>query len=150
MPKENSMLRKGEFIEKLERIKELVDRCIFEISGGSQKIRNLEHLKREAKKVTHAQVNFSLNARAFVKKYAKQLSGPKKFVLILAYLARGQINKEISLADIEKLWERMTGLIGMEFNSAYAVRAKDNGWVNPIKQGVYILTDSWKEIFKHE
>jgi hypothetical protein len=150
MPKENSMLRKGEFIEKLEQIKELADRCIFEISGGSPKIRNLQHLKREAKKVTPAQVNFSLNARAFVKRHAKQLSGPKKFVLILAYLAKGQINKEISLVDIEKLWKRMKGLIGMGFNTFYAVTAKDNGWVNSPKRGIYIITDSWKGIFTHE
>lgn len=60
------------------------------------------------------------------------------------------MNKQISLADIEKLWGQMTGLIGMGFNTAYAVRAKDNGWVNSIKPGVYILTDTWKEIFDHE
>ena len=150
MPKENNSLKQRELIEKLEHIKTLANQCILEISTTSSKLTGLRRSKQETKEVNHSQVNFSLNARAFVKNYAKQLSGPKKFVLILAYLAKGQINKQISLADVEKLWKKMAGLIGMGFNTAYAVRAKDNGWVNSIKPGVYILTDSWKEIFKHE
>jgi len=151
MPKAGSVLKEGEFIEKLEKIRELADRCIFEITNQSARMRSPEKIEPKTMRISSLpEVNFNLNARAFVKKYAKQLSGPKKFVLILAYLARGQINKEVSLPEIEKLWKRTAGLIGLGFNAAYAVRAKDEGWVNSIKRGLYILTDCWKEIFRHD
>ena len=150
MSDENRLLRKREFVNRLEEIKKLADQCILEIGSTPSKPAGLGGSKPEVEEANLTKLNFSLNVRAFVKKYAKQLSGPKKFVLILAYLAKGQINKEIPLADIERLWERMTGLIGIDFSRTYALRAKENGWVNSTKQGVYILTDSWKEIFKHE
>lgn len=130
MSEENNLLKRREFIERLEQIEKLANQCILEIGSTSSKLTGLRRSKQEVEVVNLSQVNFSLNVRAFVKKHGKQLSGPKKFVLFLAYLSKGQINKEISLADIEKLWKRMKGLIGMEFNRFYAVTAKDNGWVN--------------------
>jgi hypothetical protein len=147
---EKNLLKIKQIIERLEQIRKIANQCILEIGSTPSKQTGLRRSKQEVEEVNFTELNFSLNVRAFVKKYAKQLSGPKKFVLILAYLAKGEIKKGISLADIEKLWQRMTGLIGMEFNRSYALRAKDYGWVNSIKQGVYILTNSWKEISKHE
>lgn len=151
MPKAGNVLKEGEFIEKLEKIRELAGRCISEITNRSARTRSPEKIEPKTIRISSLpEVNFNLNARAFLKIYSKQLSGPKKFVLILAYLARGKVNKGVSLPEIEKLWKRTAGLIGIGFNTAYAVRAKDEGWVNSIKQGLYILTDSWKEIFSHD
>lgn len=150
MPEENNLLERREFIERLEQIKKLANQCILELGDTSSKPTGMRESKQETKKATPVQFNFGLNPRAFVKKYAKQLSGPEIFVLILTYAAKGKINKQISLVDIEKLWERMTGLIGMNFNRAYPVRAKDNGWADSTKRGFYTLTDSWKGIFPHE
>jgi hypothetical protein len=39
-------------------------------------------------------------------------------------------------------------LLGMEFNRSYAVRAKENDWVEAKKHGVYSLRPLWKEIFE--
>ena len=80
-------------------------------------------------------------------KYARNLNGTGKFVLLLAYLAHGDKKKEISLSKIDGSWNRMIGLLGMRFNTKYPVEAKDNGWVNSKKRGLYILTDTWEEIF---
>jgi len=150
MPQENNLLRQGEFIEKLEQIKKLADQCILEFSGTSSKLMRMRKSNQETKKAPTAQFDFGLNARAFVKKYGKHLSGPKIFVLILTYAAKGKINKQVSLLDIEKLWGKMEGLIGMKFNGAYPIRAKDNGWIESTKRGFYTLADSWKGAFKYE
>lgn len=63
MPKENSLLKQRELIEKLEHIKTLANQCILEISSVSSKVTGLRRLKQETKEVNLSQVNFSLNAR---------------------------------------------------------------------------------------
>jgi hypothetical protein len=150
MSDENSLLKQREFIERLEEIKKLANQCILQIGSTPSKLKASRQSKQETKEATPAQLNFGSNARAFVKKHAKQLSGPEIFVSILAFTAKGKINKQISLAYIEKLWKGMTGLIGMNFNRAYPVRAKDNGWVDSTKRGFYTLAGGWKGIFTHE
>ena len=95
-------------------------------------------------------INFETNGRAFVKRYAKNLSGgPKKFVLVLAFLVKGDATKEVSLSEIEKMWNRMKSkaLLGMKFNRFFPTTAKENGWVNSQKRGFYNLDRSWKNIF---
>jgi hypothetical protein len=37
-------------------------------------------------------------------------------------------------------------LLGMKFNRFYSGIAKENGWVDASRHGVYVLTESWKEI----
>jgi len=37
-----------------------------------------------------------------------------------------------------------------EVQPAYSIRAKDNGWVDTKKQGVYVLTPSWKDAIPRE
>lgn len=93
-----------------------------------------------------AELTFSLNERAFVKKHANGLSGPQKFVLILAYLAKGKVNQDIDLKNIQRHWDRMTAkqLLGCRFNRFYSATAKDNGWVNSPRKGVYALAEDWK------
>lgn len=102
---------------------------------------------RRAKASTNA-LSFSMNERAFVKKYARSLSGPKKFVLMMAYLVQGQVGKEIELREIEKHWSRMTAsnLLGMAFNRFYSTSAKEDGWVDTKKKGFYFLCSTWQEV----
>jgi len=91
-----------------------------------------------------------MNERAFVKQFANSLSsGPRKFVAILAYLAKGDTSNEVSLNDIEQLWNRASSkaLLGMKFNRFFSTTAKEHGWVNSKKRGLYSLDSSWKEIF---
>ena len=91
-------------------------------------------------------VDFELPIRPFIKRYAAGMSGPKKFVLLLARMVKGTVGAGVSRAEIEKTWESMTGLMGAPFNGAYANRAKDEGWVDSPKFGQYALLQEWKRI----
>ena len=103
----------------------------------------------KSSKVTkvNSDINFSINERAFIKQYAADKSGPKKFVLLLAYLAQGEIDKNIDLGEIKKHWGKMTTktLLG-KFNMFYPNKAKTRGWADSKEYGSYCLTNSWKEI----
>jgi hypothetical protein len=94
---------------------------------------------------TSSGISFAGNPRAFMKRLSSGLSGPQKFTLLLAKLAQGDISKTVSLSDIFATWDKMTGILGKS-NGAYANRAKDNGWVDSPKAGVYVLCDGWAEI----
>jgi len=98
-------------------------------------------------KSTHDKFDFSKPERAFFKTHARNLSGPKKFVLMLAYLAKGLTGTEVALRDIEKHWNKMTSHLGVKFNRFYSTSAKDNGWVDTPKTGAYVLCPSWREAF---
>ena|SRR2546428_116420 len=103
---------------------------------------------KKAPKLTSSQeLDFDMPMRAFVKTHGQKLSGPKKFVLLAAYLAKGQEGKEVQLKEIERHWNRTTSLMGGRFNRFYSNIAKENGWVNTRKAGIYILRQSWKAIF---
>lgn len=97
-------------------------------------------------------IDFSMPIRPFVKKYSKEMSGPKKFTLLLAFLSKGEVSKQIELKEIKKCWNKMTSksLLGMKFNLFYSGNAKENDWVNTEKSGSYHLRPSWKEIFNEK
>ena len=92
-------------------------------------------------------IDFSINERAFVNRYATDKSGPKKFTLMLAYLAKGEVEKNIQLSEIKKHWGKMTSksLLG-KFNMFYPNDAKTRGWIDSKEYGCYNLTNEWKEI----
>ena len=92
-------------------------------------------------------VNFSTPIRAFVKQHASDLSGSQKFALLVAYLAKGDSDKEVLMVDVEKRWNKMKPLLGGKLNRAHSTRAKENGWVDSPKHGVYVVLPSWKGIF---
>ncbi len=93
-------------------------------------------------------LDFDMNERAFAKKYAGGLSGPKKFSLLLAYFAKGNCDKEIEVKIIEKSWNKMTALLGGKFNGKYPNKAKEYGWADSRKQGVYVLRPKWVELLE--
>jgi hypothetical protein len=117
----------------------------------SQGVKNAKkvHPKSKEKHSEPTKLNFELNLRAFVKIYSRGLTGPQKFTLILARMTEGKVSQTIKLEELERLWNRMAGLIGTNFNRAYANRAKDNGWVDTPKTGVYVLTNSWKQAIQN-
>jgi hypothetical protein len=87
--------------------------------------------------------DFSLPVRAFVKRHAKGIGGPQKFTMLLARLSGGKTGVAVSLKEIEKAWNRMTGLMGGKFHPMYVVRAKENGWADAAKTGHYALLSGW-------
>lgn len=106
--------------------------------------------KKNAETFNDEGADFSLNIRAFVKRYAANKSGPKKFTLSVAYFAKGEIGKDIKLKTIRQAWNKMAAkaLLGGKFNMFYPNDAKTRGWVDSKNHGSYCLTKEWKNIFK--
>ena len=146
MQTENKVAQHEHLLTKLNEIKRLVDECIVTLPSGNPS--GFIPPNKASRMVSTTKLDFKINNRAFIKKYGKDLSGPKKFVLLIAYLAQGEIHKEVAVHDIEKQWNAMDGLLGMEYNGKYPTAAKDNGWVDSKKRGNYFLAESWQEIFK--
>jgi hypothetical protein len=105
--------------------------------GPSQKA------KRSAGRISAPQLDYGLNERAFMKAHGRSLSGQKKFVLLTAYIAKGKVGAEVTLGDIQRHWNRMTAMLG-KFNLSYTIRAKENGWVDTKRKGIYVLSQTWK------
>jgi len=123
-------------LERIERLEEAV--------FGSGEIKSK---KRDKVVTTSKDIDFLLNERAFVDRYANNKSGPKKFTLLLAYLVKGEIDKNIELSEIKKHWNKMSAknLLG-KFNMFYPNEAKTRGWVDSKQYGNYCLTNEWKNL----
>ena len=104
---------------------------------------------KDSKKTKNPPLDFSVNIRAFVKKFATKKSGAKKFVLLLAFFTKGEVGKDVASADLQKEWNRMSGkgMLG-KFNRFYTNSAKTQGWINSKKNGIYCLADNWKEAYE--
>lgn len=139
----------GSLVKCLERMEALLSEAITLARTGP--CDNRAKASRPRAGAAAVQVDFSSNIRAFVKRYAGGMSGPQKFALLLAYLAKGDSGKRISLEDIHRHWNKMTakGLLGVKFNRFYSATARERDWVSTEKSGLYYLRPSWHEIF-HE
>ncbi|HLD64070.1 MAG TPA: hypothetical protein VI913_04215 [Candidatus Peribacteraceae bacterium] len=148
MRKGNSPTSQKELVNKLETIRVLANECLTLLSQR-QHLAYPRPRRTEQPPSSVPSLDFESHVRAFVKRHARGLSGPKKFVLILAYLTKGSTNKEVSLGDIKKLWNTMKSksLLGMRFNLFFSDKAKEGGWVGSKKRGFYNLDRSWKKIF---
>ena len=95
-------------------------------------------------------LDFSLNQRAFIKKYSSGFNGQGFFILILAYLAGGKESVPIDLLQIKTIWKSCSGIIGQPYASVFSTRAKENGWADAAKntRGSYVLGKQWKDILK--
>lgn len=91
-------------------------------------------------------LDMDLDIRAFANKYAKGLSGAKKFTLLVAFLSKGDPSKEVSLSKIENSWNKMKSVLGGKFNRFHSSVAKTNGWVESKEKGLYGLGKLWREI----
>jgi hypothetical protein len=92
-------------------------------------------------------VSFTSPIRAFMKKHSRGMGGPQKFALLVAYLVKGDRHKQVPLAEVEKQWNKMRGVIGGTFNRNVTIRAKEHEWLDSPKQGVYVVLPGWKGIF---
>lgn len=120
-------------------------------SSLSHKTTKKEEPKGRPKKLSSASVpasiDFDLHVRPFMKKHARGMSGPKKFTLLLAHMAKGKTTSPIDLTEIEKQWNKMTTLMDGKFHQEYANRARDDDWLVPLKKGSYVLRPNWTMIF---
>jgi len=152
MSTENRPSSHKDLLTKLHQAQTLMDECIAEIQGQPPRKSGATpaHARRHKSVPAPRDLDFEANERAFVKAHARGLSGPKKFVLLVALLAKGKAGTEVNVKEVEKRWNKMTAsnLLDGKFNTFYSTTAKENGWVNTRKQGVYILRSSWQDIFK--
>lgn len=134
--------------DNLLEIKALVDVCLADLDRGVPP-RTTKPTQR-TQSIANTQVDLDVPIRPFVKKYAKGMSGPKKFTLLLARLAKGDFKAEIALAEIERNWNKMrsASLMGMNFNRFYPMQAKNSDWVDSGRKGFYKLRPSWRNIFQ--
>lgn len=123
-------------IEKIEKDVAALKKALSGDSSSKPKI-----------KVGVNELDFSLNIRAFIKRYTAGKSGPKRFVLLLAFLAKGEVGIDIELEKIRSEWNKMSAknLLG-KFNRFYPNEAKTQGWADSKAYGTYCLTNAWKEI----
>ncbi len=152
MSKESKTNKRSDVLTKLREARWLLDECIAGLQGQAR----LKSAKAPAESArpsrgSHAPRNldFETNERAFVKAHAQDLSGPKKFVLLVAFLAKGKAGVDVDLKAVEGHWNKMTApnLLDGKFNRFYTNAAKENGWVNTKKKGVYFLRPQWRDIF---
>lgn len=122
-----------------------VDRMATEKRPKSNRASTREVKPRQSQaRRAAASPDFSLPVRPFIKRYTKGSSGPKKFAILVARITKGDVKTEVPSSEIEKQWNKMTQLMG-SFHPTHALRAKDNGWVDSPKHGVYKLLSEWKD-----
>ncbi len=123
-----------EIIKRIEKLEEAV--------FGDEK-----NKKKLPPKISSHDIDFSINERPFVKRYAVDKSGPKKFTLLLAYLVKGEVDKSFELSDIKNRWNKMSAknMLG-KFNMFYPNDAKNRGWVDSKEYGKYNLTNEWENV----
>lgn len=117
-------------------------------SHQAQPSRSVQAQKSTAKQPATAHLDFDLPVRAFVKRYARGLSGPKRFTLLVARLAAGKVGASVVAKDIDKQWNSMTEPMGGPYNAAYQTRAKDEGWIDVPARGSVVLRKDWKAALK--
>jgi hypothetical protein len=148
MPSGNSSLN-PELIERIEQARRLLDEVLKLASVGKQHSSASKVTTATRPKINAGAIDFSMPMRPFVKKYGKGMNGAKKFTLLVAFLTKGDSSVKVTLAEVEKSWNKMTAksLMGVKFNRLYPSQAKDNDWTHAEKTGSYNLRPSWKDIF---
>jgi hypothetical protein len=122
-------------IKQLAQARKIIDNCVELLSAAPPITRKF--VGKTVQKKTRPQLNLALNERNFIRTYGKGLSGPKKFVLLLAREVKGKVGTEVKLDILRTKWNKMTakGLMGYQFNLFYPNDAKTRGWIDSKKNG---------------
>ena len=128
-----------------------IDSIISRLEKLEAKVFSSEKIQQKKGKSSNKaslDIDFSINERAFVNRYIAGKSGPQKFTLLLAYLAKGKIDKPITIARLKNAWSKMSGkrLLG-QYNDFYPTEAKNKGWVDTPKRGYYTLSNEWENSY---
>lgn len=123
----------SEIIKRIEKL----EKAVFGMGNKKETI----------SQIAKQNIDFSINERAFVKRYATDKSGPKRFTLLLAYLVKGEVDKNFDLSDIKNHWGKMSAknMLG-KFNMFYSNDAKNRGWIDSKEYGKYNLTKEWENV----
>lgn len=149
MQKENNMSNK-EISQRLAEARAIIDECIAVLSNGKISKKGKSSAKSvDTKSTRPTKLNFELNEKNFIKTYAKGLSGPKKFTLLIAHITKGKTGVDVEIGTISSKWNKMKAknLLGYAFNSKYPTEAVTQGWVDSKKYGSYHLRQEWMSVF---
>ncbi len=133
-------------IQLLDKRVAILESRVTQLESKKDKNNSTKTPPNSHSKTSKQLLDFSMNIRAFMKSYHKK-SRTKKFVLLVAFLAKGKLENHIKVSDITKQWGKMSGkkMLG-QFNNFYSNEAKTKGWVDSPKYGTYCLTKNWKEV----
>lgn len=136
--------------KKLNQILELTNDCLGILGSTRVPKKDVTRVLKGDRVVSKPPNNFNMPLRPFIKKHVKGLSGPKKFVLLVSWLTKGDTQKQVSLEEVKENWNKMTSksLMGIKFNRFFSAQARDNDWVESKKKGIYNLRPSWNKCFK--
>lgn len=85
-------------------------------------------------------MDFSKNLRAFLNGFSlKNLSGHEMFLAIATYGVKGNSSQEITVFDVRNRWPK--SLLRTAYNSIFYSRAQDAGWIDSIRQGIFIVNN---------
>lgn len=129
----------------LKQVENLIADCLEAMSEQAPARRVRREPRSQNGMGASVKPDLSLPFRPFMHRYARGKSGDEKFALILAHLTKGDVKTETKLEAVSRAWSKMKGLLG-NFNLAYPTRAKDKGWVDSPRTGVYVLLPRWTEI----
>lgn len=140
-------MSRDKLIVKLKELKTLAEDCITILEGETYS--PLHKSKHVPVKNDHdPELDFGKPIRPFMNRYSKKRSGSKKFVLLLAWLAKGDLKKQVALSEIKSQWNRMTAILEMDFNLFFTGDAKDRDWVETKTKGLYNLRPTWRDVLK--
>ena len=133
---------------RLNEAKNIIEDCMTALSKAGKELRR-KTPPPTRRSFVPTKLKFDLNERNFIKTYAKGLSGPKKFTLLVSHITKGKIGIEVELKIARSKWNKMSAknLMGYEFNLKYPNEAKTRGWIDSKKNGTYHLRSNWMEIF---
>lgn len=128
-------------ISSLEKMKVLIDECL--VSMGADTSGHVEQSNaHHPHSLSPANIDFSTPVRPFMKAFVA-LSGSRKFALLLAWIAKGNPENQVALADVESEWDSMAGMLNLKFNRRFTSEAKEADWVESKKTGFYNLRPNW-------
>ncbi|MFA6554339.1 MAG: hypothetical protein WCS89_02410 [Candidatus Paceibacterota bacterium] len=143
-------MNKPELEKQLRFIKEAVNQCLLSIDTLEEdEVSGNDGVMEKSVSLSTEGVDFSMQSRAFFKKYAKGMSGTKVFVLMIAYFVNKNKVDTVSYSDIQKEWSKMTVIIKHKPSTTFAVRAKESDWISSPKNSLYSLRPTWKDIFNN-
>jgi hypothetical protein len=128
---------------KLKQVKVLVDECLRSLDN--QENHQTEAIPTETPNSVAQEIDFTRPIRPYMKTFV-DLSGSRKFVLLLAWLAKGDPEKQIPLADVQSQWDNMSGMLKIKFNRKFSSEAREADWVDTRKSGLYNLRPNWTKV----
>lgn len=130
---------------KLQQIKTLIEDCLKGLDNGA--VPPTQPLSIGQPNLDMLELDIDRPIRPFMKAFVA-LSGSRKFVLLLAWLAKGDPDKQIPLSEIQTQWDSMSGMLKVKFNRKFSSEAKDLDWIHSRKTGTYNLRPNWKQVLK--